>query len=53
MLQLCADKDIYPMCEEFEFEDFDKALDKLEHGRPKFRCVINCQNYAKKNGLFK
>jgi len=53
MLQLCVDKDIYPMVEEFAFEDFDKALDKLENGKPIFRCVVNCQDYAKKHGLFK
>lgn len=53
MLQLCVDKDIYPIVEEFAFEDFDKALDKLENGRPKFRCVVNCGEFAKKNGLFK
>ena len=53
MLQLCVDKDIYPMVEEFSFEDFDKALDKLENGRPKFRCVVNCGDFAKKKGLFK
>ena len=53
MLQLCVDKDIYPTCEEFPFEEFDKALDKLENGKPIFRCVVNCGEYSKKNGLFK
>lgn len=53
MLQLCVDKDIYPIVEEFPFEEFDKALDKLENGRPKFRCVVNCGDYAKKHNIFK
>lgn len=53
MLDICVDKDIYPITEMFEFEDFPKALDKLEHGKPHFRCVVNCKNYAEKNGLKK
>jgi D-arabinose 1-dehydrogenase-like Zn-dependent alcohol dehydrogenase len=53
MLELCARENIYPLVEEFSFEDFDKALDKLENGKPKFRCVVNCGEYAKKHGLFK
>ncbi|MGL4971138.1 MAG: zinc-binding dehydrogenase [Cetobacterium sp.] len=28
MVALCAEKDIYPMVEEFSFEDFPKAFDK-------------------------
>lgn len=53
MLQICADHNIYPMCEQFEFEQFDKAFDKLENGKPHFRCVVDCGSYAKKNNLFK
>ena len=53
MLELCAKEDIYPMVEEFSFEEFDKALDRLENGRPTFRCVVNVQEYSEKNGLFK
>lgn len=53
MLELCAKKDIYPIVEEFAFEDFDKALDKLENGKPIFRCIVNCGDYSKKHGLFK
>ena len=40
------------MVEEFSFDDFPKALDRLENGRPKFRCVVNVQEYSKSNGLF-
>ena len=53
MLQLCADKDIYPMVEEFSFEKFDEALDKLENGKPKFRCTVDVASFSKKNNLFK
>jgi len=53
MLKLCAEKNIYPMNEEFAFEDFDKALDKMENGRPKFRCTVNVQDFSKKHNHFK
>ena len=53
MLDLCVKHDIYPVCEEFPFEDFPQALDKLENGRPKFRCVVNVHEYSKRNNLFK
>ena len=53
MLEICAKDDIYPMVEEFSFEEFDVALDKLENGKPLFRCVVNVQEYSQKNGLFK
>lgn len=53
MLQICADNNIYPICEQFEFEDFDKAFDRLENGRPIFRCVVDCGKYSKKTNLFK
>lgn len=49
MLQLCADKNIYPINEEFAFEDFDKAFDRLENGKPIYRCTVNVHEYAKKN----
>lgn len=50
MLNLCVEKDIYPMVEEFSFMDFPKAFDKLENGRPLFRCVVNVKDFAEKNG---
>ena len=53
MLQFCNENNIYPMVEEFSFDDFPKALDRLENGRPKFRCVVNVQEYSKSHGLFK
>ena len=50
MVRLCSDKDIYPLCEEYEFDDLPKAFDKLEHGKPHFRCVLNVKDYAEKHG---
>ena len=48
MLNLCAEKKIYPLVEEFKFEDFPKAFDKLENGKPHFRCVVNVKDYLTK-----
>ena len=53
MLKICVDKDIYPMVEEFGFEDFPKAFNRLENERPKFRCVVNVKDWAEKNGFKK
>ena len=52
-LEFSALHNILPVCEFFSFEDFPKAFDHLEHGKPKFRCVVNCEEYAKKHGLYK
>jgi len=41
MLEFSSKHNIVPLCEEFDFEDFPKAYDKLENGRPIFRCVVN------------
>jgi len=53
MIKICVDKDIYPIVEEYAFEDLPKAFDKLENGKPHFRCVVNAKDYAKKHGLVK
>jgi D-arabinose 1-dehydrogenase-like Zn-dependent alcohol dehydrogenase len=53
MLEFCAKNNIYPLCEEFNFEEFDQALNKLEKGKPIFRCVVNCGDYSKAKGLHK
>jgi D-arabinose 1-dehydrogenase-like Zn-dependent alcohol dehydrogenase len=50
MVRLCSDKEIYPICEEYDFDDLPKAFDKLENGKPHFRCVLNVKNYAEKHG---
>lgn len=52
-LNFSALHNILPMCEFFGFEDFPKALDTLENGRPKFRCVVKVEEWSKKNGFFK
>ena len=53
MVKICVEKEIYPMIEEYSFEDFPKAYDRLENGRPKFRCVVNVKDFAEKNGFKK
>lgn len=53
MLHYCADNNIYPEVEGFEFENFPKALNKLENGKPQFRCVVSMQSWSKVNGFFK
>jgi D-arabinose 1-dehydrogenase-like Zn-dependent alcohol dehydrogenase len=40
-LDFSAKHNIVPLCEEFDFEDFPKAYDRLLNGRPFFRCVVN------------
>ena len=50
MLEFCAENEIYPTLEEFSFEEFEKAFDRLEHGKPIFRCSVDVQTYAEKNG---
>ena len=49
MLEFAAKNDIKPVCEYYDFEDFPKAFDKLEHGKPKYRCVLRVGEFAKKN----
>ena len=53
MLKFCAEKDVYPIVEEFPFEEMPTAFEKLENGRPLFRCVVNMKDYDEKNGLKK
>ena len=53
MLDFCNKNDVYPIVEEFPFEEMPKAFDKLENGRPFFRCVVNMKDFAEKNGLRK
>ena len=53
MLEFSALHNILPICEFFGFEDFPKALDKLENGKPVFRCVMNVEEWSKKNGFLK
>ena len=50
MVEFCSDKDIFPSCEEYDFEDLPRAFNKLENGKPYFRCVLNAKDFAVKNG---
>jgi len=53
MLDFCHKNDVYPICEEYPFEKMPEAFEKLEHGSPFFRCVVNMKDFAEKNGLKK
>jgi len=44
MLEYSVKNNIYPICEQYEFEDFPKAWAKLVHGKPHFRCVVKCKD---------
>lgn len=41
MLEFSNKNQVYPIVEHYAFEDFNKAFDKLENGRPLFRCVVD------------
>jgi len=53
MLQFSADHKIECLCEHFGWHEFPQALDRLENGSPKFRCVVDMdqftKDFAKKN----
>ena len=53
MIDFCYKNDVYPICEEYQFEKMPEAFEKLEHGSPFFRCVINAKDFAEKNGFKK
>jgi D-arabinose 1-dehydrogenase-like Zn-dependent alcohol dehydrogenase len=44
MLQQCANDYIYPISEFYNFEDFNKAIETIEKGHPKFRIVLDLTN---------
>jgi len=41
MLEFSAKHNIVPLCETFDFEEFPKAFDHLENGKPIFRCIVD------------
>jgi len=43
MLEFSAKHNIVPLCEGFDFEHFPDALERLEHGKPIFRCVVDAR----------
>ena len=51
MLEFAAKHEVYPMIEEFDFDNFDKAVDRLQNGKPKFRCVVKTGEYSDKMGF--
>ena len=53
MIDFCNKNDVYPIVEEYQFEEMPKAFEKLEKGKPHFRCVVNVRDYAEKYGLTK
>ncbi len=46
MLKFSAEHNVYPIVETFKFEEFPTAFDKLENGRPHYRCVVNIKDWA-------
>lgn len=48
MLEFSAKHGVECLCEFFEFEDFPKALEVLEKGSPKFRCVVKTHKVTDK-----
>ena len=47
MLEFSAKHNIVPLCEEFDYEHFPQAFDRLENGKPIFRCVVNATHTHK------
>jgi len=45
MLAFSAKHNIVPLCEEFDYEKFPSAFDRLENGKPIFRCVVNATHH--------
>ena len=48
MLEFSAKHNVVCKTEHFDWEDFPKALDKLENGKPIFRCVVDVDATSKK-----
>lgn len=46
MLNFVAENNIECCCEYYDFDDFDKALEKLEKGEPHFRLVVRAEQAA-------
>ena len=51
MLEFSKEHSIYPIVQEFPFEEFNKAFELLEKGRPQYRVVVNIKDWAQKNGF--
>ena len=53
MLEFVAHYDVKSVNEYFAFEDFNKAFYRMEKEAPRYRCVVNVTDWAKKNGFDK
>jgi len=49
-LQFMADNNIWPEIEEFSFDNFEKAVDKLQDQEAYYRIIVNVADYAKQHG---
>ena len=48
MLKFSAEHGVHILCEHFSFDNFPEALNKLENGKPHFRCVVDVQPASSK-----
>lgn len=48
MLNFAESNKIESQCEFFEFEDFQKAIDHVENGQPKFRAVLRVDQVSRR-----
>lgn len=46
MFDFVSKHGIKSICEHYKFEEFDKALEKLENGKPFFRCVVDTEQFS-------
>jgi len=53
LIELSTSKNIYPVIQEYSFDDFPKALEVMEGGKPEFRCVVNVEEFSKAFGWFR
>lgn len=51
VMDFCVANKIKILSEIFEFEDFPKALSRVENQTPLFRCVVSAENYTKRHNL--
>jgi len=51
MLRFAAKYGVRPKIEMFQYEEFPKVFEYVEHGQPHYRCVVNVKDFAKRMGL--
>lgn len=52
-LEFSLKNDVKSINEYYSFEDFPKAFHRVEKETPRYRCVVNVTDWAKKNGFDK